>query len=251
VALKPSGSREPFFCVHAVLGVVFRYHHLALYLPEDRPFYGLQARGLDGTCEPHTRIEDMASEYVEAIRRVQPRGPYYLGGYSMGGLVAFEMAQQLVRAGERVAPVALLGTNAPMPTTRSLEFWFGYMESAQRLFSNTFKAYQTPFMQGQGPGRRPPSLPPPLRVAMACTRAAMRYRPLSYPGALDVFATAEQLAMCRADMTLGWRAFCTGRIDLHPVEGNHLSMIEEPAVRDAARKLTACLQRDAAHEPRV
>jgi thioesterase domain-containing protein len=228
-----------------MLGSVFRYHHLAVHLPAEQPLYGLQARGLDGLAEPHTQVEDMAGEYVQAIRGVQPTGPYYLGGYSLGGLVAFEMAQQLLRAGERVALLALLGTSAPAATPRPFDFWLGYLESAQRLVTNTFKAYQPPFMQGAGMPQ--PGLPPPLRVAMACIRAAMRYVPRTYPGPLDVFATAEQLAMTRADLTLGWRAFCTGRIELHPVEGNHLSMIEEPAVRDVARKLTACLAREATH----
>jgi thioesterase domain-containing protein len=84
-------------------------------LGKNQPFYGLQPIGLDGKSSPLTRIEDMASHYIEALRRVQPKGPYFLGGWSFGGWVAFEMAQQLQKSGEEVALLAVLDTLAPIP----------------------------------------------------------------------------------------------------------------------------------------
>ncbi len=84
VTIQPKGKRPPFFCIHGAGGNVLIYRELSKYLGEDQPFYGLQSQGLDGDSEPLTRIEDMAASYVREIRRAQPEGPYYLGGYCAG-----------------------------------------------------------------------------------------------------------------------------------------------------------------------
>src|SRR6202035_6054305 len=110
VAIQDSGSRPPFFCVHGAGGNVLIYRELSQNLGPDQPFYGLQSQGLDGTYPPLTRIEDMAATYMKAIRRRQPHGPYLIGGYCGGGLIAFEVAQQLQSQGEQVALLALLDT---------------------------------------------------------------------------------------------------------------------------------------------
>jgi amino acid adenylation domain-containing protein len=115
VAIQPSGAGRPFFCVHPAGGIVFCFQDLARHLGTDRPFFGLQAPGLDGEREPFTRLEEMAARYIEAIREVQPDGPYHLGGWSLGGLVAFEMAQQLRQGGREVATLALFDVPAPAP----------------------------------------------------------------------------------------------------------------------------------------
>jgi len=110
VAIQPAGSRPPFFCFHGAGGNVLSYRQLSMHLGPDQPFYGLQCQGLDGSCPPLTRIEDMAALYVKEIRRVQRHGPYFLGGYCMGGTLAFEAAQQLHAAGEPIALLALFDT---------------------------------------------------------------------------------------------------------------------------------------------
>jgi thioesterase domain-containing protein/acyl carrier protein len=122
VPLQPAGSKRPFFCVHPIFGVVFPYYELACQLGNDQPFYGLQPLGLDGEQTPYNRIEDMAEQYIKALRVVQPHGPYLLGGWSFGGLVAFEMAQQLQRAGHQVALLALIDTQAPIASYKP-SFW--------------------------------------------------------------------------------------------------------------------------------
>jgi amino acid adenylation domain-containing protein len=115
VPIQPAGSSPALFCVHPIFGVVFPYYELAHHLGKNQPFYGLQPIGLDGKTPPLTRIEDMATHYIEALRLVQPQGPYFLGGWSFGSWVAFEMAQQLQKAGEEVALLAVLDTLAPIP----------------------------------------------------------------------------------------------------------------------------------------
>ncbi|HEY0737917.1 MAG TPA: amino acid adenylation domain-containing protein, partial [Herpetosiphonaceae bacterium] len=94
IALQPSGNQPPFFCVHAAGGSVLSYLELARLLGPDQPFYAFQAAGLDGEQPPHTQVETIAAAYLSALRAAQPHGPYRLGGWSFGGLVAYEMARQ-------------------------------------------------------------------------------------------------------------------------------------------------------------
>ncbi|TBR56740.1 non-ribosomal peptide synthetase [Westiellopsis prolifica IICB1] len=120
VAIQPRGSKKPLFFVHPVGGNVFCYYELASSFGLDRPFYGLRSLGLDGECKPYTSIEDMASAYISAIRIIQPEGSYLLGGWSMGGVIAFEMATQLQKQGQKVGLLALLDSHAPISKTQSI-----------------------------------------------------------------------------------------------------------------------------------
>jgi thioesterase domain-containing protein/acyl carrier protein len=117
VPIQPHGSKPAIFWIHAAGGNVFGYQALARQL-EDQPSYGVQAPGLDGDEAPFTTIEAMAAHYVEEIRKVQPAGPYRLGGWSMGGVVAFEMARQLAAQGEKVDRLLLLDSQRPTPQDR-------------------------------------------------------------------------------------------------------------------------------------
>ena len=108
------GPKRPFFLVAGMFGNVLNLRHLAQLLGSDRPFYGLQARGLFGDAPPHDRLPEAAADYIGEMRQVQPRGPYLLGGFSGGGLIAWEIARQLEAAGEEVALLALLDTPLPV-----------------------------------------------------------------------------------------------------------------------------------------
>jgi thioesterase domain-containing protein/acyl carrier protein len=107
------GNKPPFFLVAGMFGNVLNLRHLAHLIGSDRPFYGLQARGLLGDEEPHRTIEAAATDYIAELRQVQPHGPYHLGGFSGGGITAYEMAQQLRAEGEEVAALVLL--DSPLP----------------------------------------------------------------------------------------------------------------------------------------
>lgn len=116
VRIQPGDpDQRPLFFIHPGGGNVFGYAGLARHLGLNRPFYGLQARGLINDEEPLTQIEAMAEHYIQLIRQVQPEGPYYLGGWSMGGIVAFEVAQQLQAVGEAVAAVTIIDSKMPNP----------------------------------------------------------------------------------------------------------------------------------------
>ena len=111
VAIQPKGVRPPFFCVHGESGNVLDYHRLAARLGPEQSFYGLQARGLDGLTRPHSSVEAMAAAYLEEVQTIQAKGPYFIGGLGVGGLVAFEMARLLEMSGERIALLALFDTS--------------------------------------------------------------------------------------------------------------------------------------------
>jgi phthiocerol/phenolphthiocerol synthesis type-I polyketide synthase E len=131
VAIQPGGSCPPLFFFHGAGGNVLSFRDLARRLGPDQPVYGLQSQGLDGTSPLLTTIEDMAALYVKEIRTVQKHGPYLLGGYCMGGTLAYEAAQQLSNAGEEIALLALFDTHNwnKVPLT----LWSKSSYSLQRL----------------------------------------------------------------------------------------------------------------------
>jgi thioesterase domain-containing protein/acyl carrier protein len=114
VPIQPEGTKPPLFCVHGGAGTILHLQPLARCLGSDQPFYGFQARGLYGGAPPHRTVEQMASHYLDELRTVQPHGPYYLAGYCFGSIVAFDMAQRLLRDGEEVNLLAAF--NGPSPS---------------------------------------------------------------------------------------------------------------------------------------
>ncbi|MEM9433529.1 MAG: beta-ketoacyl synthase N-terminal-like domain-containing protein [Pseudomonadota bacterium] len=111
------GARTPFFLVAGMFGNVLNLRHLAHLVGSDRPFYGLQARGLFGNEDPHRAIPDAARDYIAEMRQIQPTGPYMVGGFSGGGITAYEIAQQLKAMGEEVTAVIMLDTPLPIRPT--------------------------------------------------------------------------------------------------------------------------------------
>ncbi len=249
VALKPAGSRPPFFCVHPIFDSLYPNQHLPQQLDREQPFFGLQARGLDGREEPFDRIEPMAECYVAAVREAQPRGPYRLGGYSFGGLVAFEMAQQLARAGEAVSLLAVLGAGAPPflpPATAELaELGMSYLQESLRLMVGTAvpERDRPTFEEGrrQAWAQQEQQLTPLQRVAAANSLAQARYAPRPHAGKVTLFITREQQLLCQADPTMGWWMLCAAGVEVVPIAGNHLDMFAEPQVSDLAAKLERSL----------
>jgi thioesterase domain-containing protein len=114
VPLQPHGTRTPVFAVAGHNGDVFCYRTLVQYLGDEQPFFGLQPPGLDGQSKPLRRVEELAGYFAAQIKAFQPEGPYIIAGYCAGGATAFELAQQLLRAGSTIEAVALFG--APYAT---------------------------------------------------------------------------------------------------------------------------------------
>ena len=134
VAIQHKGSKTPFFCVPGVGGKPFYLYNLGRYLGQDQPFYAFQAYdSLDGESEVLTRIEDIASNYLQAMRSVQPQGPYLLGGHSFGGKVAFEMARQLHEQDQEIGLLVMLDANAPTIEEKPLLSYFQEWDNARWL----------------------------------------------------------------------------------------------------------------------
>jgi thioesterase domain-containing protein len=110
VRLQSEGNKRPFFCVHPASGTVSVFLEVARLIDPERPFFAFQPPGTDGECEPIFDLRALASGYVRQMRKVQPQGPYALGGWSAGGLIAFQMAHELLASGERVALLVLCDT---------------------------------------------------------------------------------------------------------------------------------------------
>ncbi|GMV92676.1 MAG: hypothetical protein AMXMBFR82_24540 [Candidatus Hydrogenedentota bacterium] len=119
IRVQPKGDHAPFFCAAPAGGIAYTYFNLPQYIGDETPFYALQDPSLNPTQEPYETMEDLAAEHVAAIRAIQPEGPYYVGGWSFGGAVAFEIAQQLTKAGHTVALLAIMDTEARVLTLRT------------------------------------------------------------------------------------------------------------------------------------
>ena len=113
VAIKPDGSKPPFYCVHGLGGNILEFIDMTRYVLPDQPLYGIQAQGLDGRRPRHHTVEEMAAHYLKEIQSLQPQGPYYVGGSSFGGLVAYEIAQQLQAQDQTVRVLALFDAYGP------------------------------------------------------------------------------------------------------------------------------------------
>lgn len=261
VPIQTGGSRAPFFCIHAAGGNVLEYHDLARLLGPDQPFYGLQAKGLDGKSDPHTSIKEMAAHYIKEMREVQPAGPYLLGGRSSGGTIAFEMACQLNALGEKVALLALLDTfpagyfkllnmSSRERLARRLKKWQSHIINLRSLNAADklrylatklryapakakHKIYRRAYKMYKKIGK---PLPPVLQNIEEINFAAVKdYEPQIYAGDVMLFLATDLTA--DYDSKDGWRELVKGKIETHEVPGNHLNIIKEPGVRTLAEKL--------------
>jgi amino acid adenylation domain-containing protein len=242
VAIQQEGWRPPFFCVHGIGGTVLRFYELARHLGPDQPVYGLQAQGVSGKHPCQSRVEDMAAHYLTEIRRLQPQGPYYLGGYSLGGSVALEMARQLREEGEEVAIVALLDTFASTYRSKG-ELLVKFLTLAPR--EKLYHVRRKGRLLGKSIRRTVAMarLPRVLKeVRQACHQAAKQYVAQPYLGEITLFH-AEEKSLSSENPYETWKTLALGGLEVHEVPGGHGSIIDEPAVTFLAEKLKACLER--------
>jgi aspartate racemase len=249
IPIEPRGSRPPLFCIHGVGGTLLRLGELARLLGDDQPVYGLEARGLDGKNRPLDRIEEMAALYIREMRSLQPEGPYYLCGLSFGGVVAFEMAQQLLAQGQKVGVLALFDTFPGQVETRVALF---------RKFLGFSSNDKIHYAWGKGARivrriRRLPQnlrLPKPLKdVKRACHFAALRYVPHAYAAPVTLFRARERALRGFDDPKAGWEEWARGGLEIHSVAGDHLSIVAYPNVQFLAQALRECLERAQAADP--
>jgi len=260
VPIQPNGSKPPLFCIHALGVSVLYYRDLARYLGSEQPFYALQPQGLDGKQTPLTRIEDMAAHYIKEIQTIQPHGPYYLGGSSMGGQVAWEIAQQLIAQGEKVALLALFDSTGPNHLKRIpfLKRISHHLDNLQHIGPNYLlkkikgkiqwlknrlnDSSQTFHLSIKA---NSPQTLHHLAIEQANKQAARDYILQVYPGQVTLFRASDRPAPegWEVDPKMGWDSLVAGGLDIQDVPGDHDSMFREPHVQVLAEKLRRCLEK--------
>jgi thioesterase domain-containing protein/NAD(P)-dependent dehydrogenase (short-subunit alcohol dehydrogenase family)/acyl carrier protein len=252
------GTKTPFFLVAGMFGNVLNLRHLAHLVGTDRPFYGLQARGLFGDAAPHDDLVTAATDYIAEIKQVQPEGPYLLGGFSGGGITAYEIARQLEAQGDEVALVALLDT--PLPVRRALSRadrmriqWqelrakglaYPVIWARNRLAWEIAKRRSAPDTEAEGTGQQFHD----AEIEAAFLRAVARYQMQGWDGTLALFRPPlrgkwdmghgrlvdQDRAYVLADNDWGQWA---PQLQVFEVPGDHDSMVLEPNVRVLATRL--------------
>ncbi|WP_309733228.1 amino acid adenylation domain-containing protein [Chamaesiphon sp. OTE_75_metabat_556] len=284
VPIQPHGSKLPFFCLPGAGGRPFYFYHLGRYLGAEQPLYSFQ-NDPGGDLPPVTCIEDMARNYIQAMQTVQPQGPYYLGGHSYGGNIAFEMAQQLVQQGQVVALLVVIDASATTYQDKQLlvdyldwddAMWLKevskgmevYLEKNLDISYNTLQSLPIEAqMQSVLTYFKTVNILPPdaditqinkmVQVYKANTLSLVDYVANQiYPAKITLIRANEQLpadpnsdlvARQPADSDLGWGEFSTEPVEIQFVLGNHVTIMAEPHVQVLAATLTDCLQRSRAN----
>lgn len=256
VPLQEAGYRLPLFLAPGLGGEIDAFRNLSHWLGNDQPVFALQPQDPAEPNKTLTRVEDIAAHYLREIRRVQTRGPYCLAGYSFGGYVVFEMAQQLLAAGEMVAFLAFLDT-----------IEWQYLERLRHSanFRQRWGLRLRRVMRGRGAYLRMAVTSKATRIMHVCFRhfgrpvpqrvstledinlfAMSGYQPSPYAGELTIFRTVTRRglgAIPEDDEMLGWGSMALGGIEVQDVKGSHQNMLCEPNVRFLAEKLRLCLDR--------
>ena len=261
-ALHKSGSKTPIFCIHGGDGGTLIYRQLAEGLDQDRPFYTLEAPALSGEGHIAPTIEETAKTYIEQILTVQSKGPYLIGGYCFGGIVAYEIAQQLKKAGEEIESLYLFDTDNPSVAPRYLSL----SERASRQWSeNSDKSWGSRvgklsdrFREGivnklktsgakaaatvvTTTGMDAGAKLQTVIVREAHLKAMRRYTPKAYDGNVVLFTAEDQGDGVIYPPHLGWEGYVHGELEVLPIPGEHITIFEEPHVRTLSQKLKNAL----------
>jgi amino acid adenylation domain-containing protein len=268
VPLRAEGSRPPLILFHAHGGNVLEYQRFANLLDADQPVYAFQARGLDGDIAHKASLQDMANAYLQELQRFQPRGPYYLGGFCLGGLLALDVAQQLSAAGHQVALLVIIQSIVPTamefrPEVGPLERWWhkvskrADLERARlasghsRLRDRVHHTWDS--LAGQAAIawdsiRHVHRAPSEMSMRHALTalgkehqRAMMSYEPSPYAGDVLLFRASRQLRGQIADEMLGWKGILCGKVEVCEVEGHQEQLLIDPAVSQISQVVMARL----------
>ncbi|WP_209329029.1 amino acid adenylation domain-containing protein [Lunatimonas salinarum] len=264
VPVQPEGMKKPIYIVHGGGLNVTPYYKLVGKLDPDQPIYGIQARGLNGIDEPFETIEEMAAYYLSEILNQNPYGPYILAGYSFGGVIAFEMAQQLTQMGKKVEKLILFDTYANQhkkPSNLKERVWVAIRDEIgkraielsllirhPRVFKNkklsSYRKKKATLMNLLGkaqPAEKSGILATQERIIAINKRAACNYHAQKYEG--DVyFFRAGIWDFYETDLKyLGWKPF-VNHIQVVPVAGEHVAMFEDGNVELLAENLKKILQ---------
>jgi thioesterase domain-containing protein len=252
VPIQRNGNRRPLFCIHPFFGLAHCYQELSSLLGTDQPFYGLQCYGLETDQQPLSTIPEMAAAYLQAIRTVQPHGPYQLAGWSMGSLIAYEIAQELTTAGETISLLTLLEgrvpkPNAQLPALLPRAEWEKLVDEQEqenlRYMANRVPGLPEDPLQAPDPSRQmaryladfinvPVDFPREQinrlsRIIAINQLAVESYRPSPYSGDVSLFRVPRQAA---EESSYGWADLVRGELKIFEVPGTHDGFMSAPSV---------------------
>lgn len=254
VPIRTTGTGRPFFCVHPIGGNVLVFKKLSECM-RSRPFYGLQARGLDGEERPHASIEEMAADYLRSVRQVQPSGPYLLGGYSAGGLVAFEMARLLEQAGQKVDTIVLFDTflhpeslPADLKSKRAAigkpvtgltrRLWqMRHLDREMRLgliARDMARVWSTVKLKAYTVCQQLGGAPFQLDTVSGFLFALRNYRPKPLAADVILFLADENAPPASANLPSVWRRLVTGNLEVVHLKIDHDRLLDEPSAANVA-----------------
>jgi thioesterase domain-containing protein/NAD(P)-dependent dehydrogenase (short-subunit alcohol dehydrogenase family)/acyl carrier protein len=268
IPIRPSGTKPILFLIHEIEGSVIVFRDLVKHLDQDQPLWGVEYSAGESSS-PFLKMEDLAAHYLEEIRKLQPAGPYYFLGYSFGGLLAFEMSQQLQAAGQQVKMLGMLDTFL-MNGVRAAEQKRTMIGSLKRkvlslcrhagrlAFGPDRRSYLTEDVAERvdatiGQGRqfiygilkaRGRSIPKfLLRAKDINWFAARRYQALFYPGRITLFRAITPLKYLDmpTDRELGWGPLAGRGVEVREIPGTHREIMREPNVTVLAREVSASL----------
>jgi amino acid adenylation domain-containing protein len=267
VCLQSKGTNPPFFCIHPAGGNILCYIPLSRSLGDQQPFYGLQSPALYAGGESFANLEAMASAYIRAIQKVQKKGPYFIGGWSSGGVIAYEIARQLMDAGEMVALLAIIDVGVPELREEAPDY---QAPSDMQLLANVFlNLYDIPahiknldpyeqldFLIDLGkkhnfitPDFDPDHAMRYVRVFKENSKATDLYlrRPSPYRGKVTLFRAVDPLEQPSdppKDPAYGWEKWAQGGVEIHTAPGSHKSILEaEEGIQKVASILSQCIRK--------
>jgi thioesterase domain-containing protein/acyl carrier protein len=258
VPLHPSGSKKPLFLVHGLGLNVLLYTTIINHLDPEQPVYGLQAKGLNGTDEPLETIEEIARYYISEVTTIDREGPYQLAGYSLGGIIAYEMGRILTGMGKQVSFIGLLDTVAEgsvknVPFYRligsKMQYLLNYLSwNISYLFKTSDESISSIIMRRwRGLSKKirgidvkmtrddrvskgeQAELPKYLRkVHRANLRAGRKYNLQTYQGSVHLFKATHQTFYIADPVNYGWDKFASGGVIVHEIPGEHSSTFAPP-----------------------
>ena len=254
VELRKAGasSAEPLFCVHWHGATLFTFQKLAAMLRDERPVYGLHPKVFGAGEDEIQSVGGMAAYYAREIRAIRPHGPYHLAGSCMGGVVAFEVAQQLAAAGEKVGMLLMIDAFMPgtlkylhgrRPATEYVDWYLGeFLLSplgAIKRWLNDWLPW-LPFQRTSGSERFGRAS---ARLKKLNLEATTAYRPKSYPGKITLLMCSDAPFRSYEDRRLAWHSVAEGGLEIHVAPGNHETMEQEPNIQVLGNLLQGCFDR--------
>lgn len=245
VPIQTMGHRLPFFCFHGVGGNVLNYSNLVSYLGNDQPIYGFQSRGLDGVTMPFHDIEPMAEYYIDKIKTIQPTGPYFLGGGSMGGIVAFEVAQKLQLNGDKIGMLAMFDTIGPNYKSAPNFGPSPLKKLLKQIIHNNLKSNilllkrkislrieeKKKLNQCLNMLNQKVTIPHELRfwfVKQMNYSAMERYKCSPFDGMITLFKGTNENEGIYSDPERGWKGIASNGLRIIEIPGKHATLVEEP-----------------------